>query len=132
MSHDYVDIDRTTMCHTLKTMGSNQYCPSTSRGSVKSVHWMKHFHDFRGDTTLKRPAVCRVRSVRVATALLISDGAIAIMFVGVCWLHTSCDHSTGFIQCRVQFLFHGWSAPTSDKHNMLIVSKNTGTYPSNY
>ena len=48
-----------------------------------SVHLMKLFRDFRRDTTPRCPlsgclssVVCRVRSVRLATALLMSDGAI--------------------------------------------------------
>ena len=31
--------------------------------------------------------------------------------VGVCWLQTPCDHSTGFIQSRVQFLCMGGALP---------------------
>ena len=48
-----------------------------------SVHLMKLFRDFRCGTTPRCPlsgclwsVVCRVRSVRLATALLMSDGAI--------------------------------------------------------
>ena len=49
-----------------------------------SVHLMKLFRDFRRGTTPRCPLsgclssiVCRVRSVRLATALLMSDGAIS-------------------------------------------------------
>ena len=57
--------------------------------------------------------VCRDRSVRLATALLVSDGAIQantgrLFMFG---LQTACDHSTGFIQCRVQFLCMGGVFP---------------------
>ena len=50
---------------------------------VGSVQLMKLFRDFRRGTTPRCPlsgclwsVVCRVRSVRLATALLVSDGAI--------------------------------------------------------
>ena len=56
--------------------------------------------------------VCRVRFVRLATALMISDGAIP--FVG--FRQPSCDHSTGFIQCRVQFICMGGSVLTRGEH----------------
>ena len=76
-----------------------------------SVHLMKLFRDFRRGTTPRYPlsgylwsVVCRVRPVRLATVLLMYDGAIPAstgrLLHGICRLQTACDHSTGFIQCR--------------------------------
>ena len=78
------------------------------------LHVIKLFRDLRHGTTpgcqlsgCLSSVACRVRSVRLATALLMSDGQT----VGICRLQTSCGHSTGFIQCRVQFLCMGGAFP---------------------
>ena len=42
--------------------------------------------------------------------------------VGVRWLQTACDHSTGFIQCRVQFFLRGLTVPTPGKRTMQLSS----------
>ena len=88
-----------------------------------SVHLMKLFHDFRRGTTPRcqlsgclSSVACRVRSVRLATALLMyghwcGDSGKYGQTVGVGWLQTAFDHSTGFIQCRVQFLCIGGALP---------------------
>ena len=58
-----------------------------------SVHLIKLFRDFRRDTTPRCPlggcllsVVCCVRSVRLVTALLVSDGAIPASMGSWCWL----------------------------------------------
>ena len=85
-----------------------------------SVHFMKLFRDFRRGTTPRCPlsgclwsVVCCVRSVQLATALLMSDWAIPEyrQTAGICRHQTACDHSTGFIQCRIQFLCVGGTLP---------------------
>ena len=71
-------------------------CCSASNYIMGSVHLMKLFRNFRRGTTPRCPwswclwsVVCRVRSVLLATALLMSDGAIPastgtlLVFVGV-------------------------------------------------
>ena len=76
------------------------------------VHVIKLFRDLRRGTIPRCPlsgylssVACRVRSVRLATALLMSDDSgVFGQTVGICRLQTSCDHSTGLIQCRVQLL----------------------------
>ena len=85
---------------TLASRGSSRSLHSSMRAAfavvlMGSVHLMKLFLDFRHGTTSRCPlsgclwsAVCRVRSVRLATALLMSDGAIPastgrlLVFVG--------------------------------------------------
>ena len=73
----------------------------------------KLFRDFRRGTTSRCPlsaclwsVVCRVRSVGLATVLLMSGGSIpASRPTGrLLVFQTACDHSIGFIRCRVQFL----------------------------
>ena len=111
-------------------------CPLASRGSSRSLHSSKRaafvvvsmglvhvitlFRDLRRGTTLRCPlsgcvssVACRVRSVQLATDLLVSDGAIPASTgrLGICRLQTPCDHSTGFIQCRVQFICMGGAFP---------------------
>ena len=73
---------------TLASRGPSRSLHSSKRAAfavvlMGSVHLMKLFRDFRSDITTRcplsgclSPVVCRVRSVRLATALLISDGAI--------------------------------------------------------
>ena len=73
---------------TLASRGSSRSLHSSMRAAfavvlMGSVHLMKLFRDFRRGTTPRCPlsgclwsVVCRVRSVRLATALLMSDGAI--------------------------------------------------------
>ena len=85
---------------TLASMGSSLSLHSSKRVAfavmlMGSVFLMKLFRDFRRGTTPRCPLsgclssiVCRVRSVRLATALLMSDGAIPastgmlLVFVG--------------------------------------------------
>ena len=85
---------------TLASRGSSRSLHSSMRAAfavvlMDSVHLMKLFRDFRRGTTPRCPlsgclwsVVCRVRSVRLATALLMSDGAIParmgrlLVFVG--------------------------------------------------
>ena len=111
-------------------------CTLASRGSSRSlhssiqaafaivlmgpVHLMKLFRDFRRGTTPRCPlsgclwsVVCRVRSVQLATALLLYDWAIGRLgqTAGMCLHQTSCYHSTGFIQCRIQFRCVGGTLP---------------------
>ena len=93
---------------------SPQLHASDFRRRVDGLHLMKIFIDFRRGTTPICPLngclsseICRVRSVRLATALLMPDGAnpasmvTLLVFVG---LITACDHYSGFIQCRVRFI----------------------------
>ena len=73
---------------TLASRGSSRSLHNSKRTAfavvlMGSVHLMKLFRDFRRGTTPRCPLsgclssiVCRVRSVRLATALLMSDGAI--------------------------------------------------------
>ena len=110
---------------TLAPRGSSLSLHSSMRAAfavvlMGSVHLMKLFRDSRRGTTPRCPlsgclwsVVCRVRSVRLATALLMSEGAIRRVRadVGICQLQTACDHSTGFIQCHVQFLCMGGALP---------------------
>ena len=85
---------------TLASRGSSRSLHSSMRAAfvvvlMGSVHLMKLFRDFRRGTTPRCPlsgclwsVICRVRSVRLATALLMSDGAIPasmgrlLVFVG--------------------------------------------------
>ena len=85
---------------TLASRGSSRSLHSSMRVTFAVVlmgsdHLMKLFRDFRRGTTPRCPlsgclwsVVCRVRSVRLATALLMSDGAIPastgrlLIFVG--------------------------------------------------
>ena len=86
---------------TLASRGSSRSLHSSMQAAftvvlMGSVHLIKLFPDFRRDTTLRCPlsgclssVACRVRSVRLATALLIFGGAIPasmgrlLVFVGV-------------------------------------------------
>ena len=96
------------------------------------VHVIKLLRDLRRGTTPRCPlsgclssVACRVRSVRLATALLMSDGGDSGEYrqtVGICRLQTTCDHSTGFIQCRVQFLCMGGAFPHRASSNDIHVS----------
>ena len=73
---------------TLASRGSSRSLHNPMRAAFAvvltgSLHLMKLFRDFRRDTTPRCPlsaclssVVCRVRSVRLATALLMSDGAM--------------------------------------------------------
>ena len=73
---------------TLASRGSSRSLHSSTPAAfavvlMGSVHLMKLFRDFRRDTTPRCPlsaclrsVVCRVRSVRLATALLMSGGVI--------------------------------------------------------
>ena len=73
---------------TLASRGSSRSLHNSKRTAfavvlMGSVHLMKLFRDFRRGTTPRCPLsgclssiVCRVHSVRLATALLMSDGAI--------------------------------------------------------
>ena len=85
---------------TLASRGSSRSLHSSIRAAfavvlMGSVHLMKLFRDFRRGTTPRCPlsgclwsVVCRVRSIRLVTALLMSDGAIPastdrlLVFVG--------------------------------------------------
>ena len=80
---------------TLASRGSSRSLHSSMRSAfavvlIGSVHLMKLFRDFRRGTTPRCPlsaclrsVVCRVRSVRLATALLVADGSIpAMVLVG--------------------------------------------------
>ena len=83
---------------TLASRGSSRSLHNSMRVAfavvlMGSVHLMKLFRDFRRGTTPRCPlslwsVVCRVRSVRLATALLMSDWAIPastgrlLVFVG--------------------------------------------------
>ena len=74
---------------TLASRGSSRSLRNSKRAAfavvlMGSVHLIKLFRDFRRGTAPRCPlsgclssVVCRVRSVRLATALLISDGAIS-------------------------------------------------------
>ena len=86
---------------TLASIGSSRSRHSYMRAAfavvlMGSVHFIKLFRDFRRDITPKCPlsgclwsVVCRVRPVRLAIALLVSDGAIPastdrlLVFVGL-------------------------------------------------
>ena len=112
---------------TLASRGSSRSLHSSKRAAfavmlIGSVLLMKLFRDFRRGTTPRCPlsvclasVACRVRSVRLATTLLVSDAVGDSgeygQTVGICRLQTSCDHSTGFIQCRIQFLCMGGAFP---------------------
>ena len=73
---------------TLASRGSSRSLHSSKRAAfavvlMGLVHVIKLFRDLRGGTTARCPlseclsfVSCRVRSVRVSTALLMSDGAI--------------------------------------------------------
>ena len=102
---------------TLASRGSSRSPHSSKRAAfavvlMGLVHVIKLFRDLRRGTTARCPlseclssVSCRVRSVQFSTALLMSDGAGEYgQTVGISRLQTSCDHSTCFIQCRVQFL----------------------------
>ena len=96
-----------------------------------SVLLMKFFRDFRRDTTPRCPlsgclssVVCRVRSVRLATALLMCDGAIPastgrlLVFVGF-------RHPVIILQFHSvsrPVSLHGWSVPTPGKHTLQLSS----------
>ena len=85
---------------TMASRGSSRSLHSSMRAAfaivlMGSVHLMKLFRDFRRGTTQRCPlsgclwpVVCRVRSVRLATTLLMPDGAIPasagrlLVFVG--------------------------------------------------
>ena len=79
------------------------------------------FRDLRRGTTPRCPlsgclssVACRVRSVQLAIALLCMGRFRRVAYgqaVGICRLQTSCDHATGFIQCRVQCLCVGGAFP---------------------
>ena len=80
---------------TLSSRGSSRSLHNSMRAAfavmlMGSVHLIKLFRDFRLGTTPRCPlsVVCRVHSIRLATALLMSDGVIPastgrlLVFVG--------------------------------------------------
>ena len=112
---------------TLASRGSSSSLHSSMRAAfgvvlMGSVHLMKLFLYFRRGTTPRCTlsgclwsVVFRLRSVRLATALLMSgawgDSGEYGQTDGICRLQTACDHSTGFIQCHIQFLCMGGELP---------------------
>ena len=122
---------------TLASGGSSRSLHSSNRAAFADVlmglvHVIKLLRDSRRGTTPRCPlsgclssVACRVRSVRLATALLMSDRGDSGDYrqtVGICRLQTTCDHSTGFIQCRVQFLCMGGAFPHRASSNDIHVS----------
>ena len=114
---------------TLASRGSSRSRHSSRRAAfavvlMGSVHLMKLFSDLRRGTTPRCPlsgchwsVVCRVRSVRLATALLMSDGAIPVSTDRLLLLVAS-DILWSFY--RFHSVSHpvslrGWSAPTPDR-----------------
>ena len=122
---------------TLASRGSNRSLHSSMRAGftvvlMGSVHLMKLFRDFRRGTTPRCPlsgclwsVVCRVRSVRLATALLMSDGAIPastgrlLVFVGFRQPVIIFDR---FHSVSHPVSLHGWSAPTPGRRTLQLSS----------
>ena len=123
---------------TLASRGSDLSLHSSKRAAfavvlMGSVLLMKLFRDFRRDTTPRCPlsgcissVVCRVRSVRLATALLMSDGAIpASSLRADCWYLSASDILWSFYRFRSvsrPVSLHGWSVPTPGKHTLQLSS----------
>ena len=119
---------------TLASSGSSRSRHSSNRAAfavvlMGLVHVIKLLRDLRRGTTPRCPlsgclssVACRVRSVRHATALLMSDGAIPastsrlLVFVGfrqpVTILQVSFSVASSF--------FAWWSVPTPGKHTLQL------------
>ena len=107
---------------TLAPRGSSRYFHNSMPAAfavvlMGSVHLRKLFRDFRRRCPLSGclwSIVCRVRSVQLAMMSGIvwwGDTGGYGQTVGVCLLQTACDHSTGIVQCHVQFLCMGGLFP---------------------
>ena len=111
---------------TLASRGSSRSRHSSRRAAfavvlMGLVHVIKLFRDLRHHTTPRCPlsGVPFVRSLPCpfrttchrSPDVWWGDSGNYGQTVGICRLQTSCDHSTGFIQCRVQFICMGGAFP---------------------
>ena len=121
---------------TLASRGSGRSRHSSKRAafaavSIGLVHVIKLFRDLRRGTTPRCPlrgclssVACRVRSVRLATALLMYDGAIPastgrlLVFVGI--IHPVIILQVYSVSRPVSL--HGWTVPTLGKHTLQLSS----------
>ena len=115
---------------TLASRGSSHSLRSSMRAAfavvlMGSVHLMKLFRYFRRGTTPRCPlsgclwsVVCRVRSVRFAITLLMSDEAIPAS-TGICWYLSATDSLCSFQRFHSvsrPVSVHEWSVPTTGTH----------------
>ena len=119
--------------------GSSRSLHSSMRAAfavvlMGSVHLIKLFRDFRRGTTLRCPlsgclwsVVCQVRSVRLATALLMYDGAIPasmgrlLVFVGFRQPVVIRQVSFSVVSSFFVWLC-GWSGPTPGRRTLQLSS----------
>ena len=110
----------------MASRGSSRFLHSSNRAAfavvlMGLVQVIKLLRDLRRGTTLRCPLSGCISSVACRAVPYdlpplcgcLSDSGEYGQNVGICRLQTTCYHSTGFIQCRVQFLCMG-GAPGKD------------------
>ena len=119
----------------MASRGSSRSLHSSKRAAfavvlMGFVHIIKLFRDLRRGTTPRCPlsgclsyVACSVRSVRLATARLMSDGAIPAstgrLLVVVGFRHHVIIRHVSF-SVASRFFLHGWSVPIPGKHTMQL------------